>query len=272
MSTGKIWIVGAGPGASDLLTLRALKVIESADVILTDALITKDVRNLFPEKAKVIEVGKRSGDGTNPVTRQQYIHNQMILYYSLGYQVVRLKSGDPMVYGRGVEEIRFLLESELDFELIPGISAGMAAANEFWVPLTERGKASGIHFHSAVKVGGKKNELDGIVQQIENNDTVVIYMGLEKLNKMAAELNQRLSKETHINVVSKVSYGDSEILSGNTQFFSTIEASELPVSPAVIILGNHTQVPAKKPKHRIDKASIKSKFKKLITQSFLIIF
>ena len=154
MKQGKIWIVGAGPGAADLLTIKALRSIENADVILSDALITDEVRSLFPKKAIILDVGKRSGDGINPVTRQELIHDQMLMYYLLGYQVVRLKSGDPMVYGRGVEEIRFLMESDIDFELVPGISAGMAAANEYWIPLTERGKSSGIHFHSAVKVGG----------------------------------------------------------------------------------------------------------------------
>lgn len=272
MSQGKIWIVGAGPGASDLLTIRALRALESADVILTDALITDDVRSLFPEKSIVIEVGKRSGDGINPMKRQQNIHNQMMMYYSLAYQVVRLKSGDPMVYGRGVEEIRFLLESDVEFELIPGISAGMAAANEFWVPLTERGKSSGIHFHSAIKVGGEKSDLDGIIREIENNDTVVIYMGLERLSEMAFELNQKLSKETNINVISKVSYTDSDILSGNTKFFSKIDPSDLPASPAVIILGNHTKVPEKRTSRRTDKKSIKSRVRKLLAQPFLNLF
>ncbi|MPQ46090.1 uroporphyrinogen-III C-methyltransferase [Marinifilum sp. N1E240] len=270
MKQGKIWIVGAGPGAADLLTIKALRSIENADVILSDALITDEVRSLFPKKAIVLDAGKRSGDGKNPVTRQEQIHDQMLMYYLLGYQVVRLKSGDPMVYGRGVEEIRFLMESEIDFELIPGISAGMAAANEYWIPLTERGKSSGIHFHSAVKVGGKKSGLNQIIKEIENNDTVVIYMGLERLNEMASELNQKLSKETHINVVSKVSYQDSAVLSGNTSFFSRIEKSELPASPAVIILGNHTQIPGKITDRNTN--SISQRFKSLIKQPFLNLF
>ncbi|MBL4559479.1 MAG: uroporphyrinogen-III C-methyltransferase [Bacteroidales bacterium] len=272
MKNGKIWIVGAGPGAADLLTIKALRSIHNADVILYDALITDEVRALFPNKAILIDVGKRSGDGKNPVSRQENIHDQMLMYYLLGSQVVRLKSGDPMVYGRGVEEIRFLLETGLEFELIPGISAGIAASNEFWIPLTERGKSSGIHFHSAVKVGGKKSALNEIIREIENDDTVVIYMGLEHLKDMADELHRRLSKETNINVISKVSYKDSDVISGNTKFFSKIKNSELPASPAVIVLGNHTQIPGKSERSEKGKIAISTRIKSFIKQPFLNLF
>lgn len=272
MNQGKIWIVGAGPGAADLLTIRALKTLEKADVILYDALVTPEVKDLFPKKSILINVGKRAGDGKNPVERQENIHNQMLLYYHLGYQVVRIKSGDPMVYGRGAEEIRFLLEAELEFELVPGISAAMAASNEYWIPLTERGKSSSIHFHSAVKVGGEKSELDEIIREIENDDTVVIYMGLDRLKELSVELNRKLSKETNINVVSRVSYNNSSNLSGNTRFFSSIDKSKLPDSPAVIILGNHTQVISQNKRKEDNRNSIKYRLKNLITQPLLNMF
>ncbi|WP_372750940.1 uroporphyrinogen-III C-methyltransferase [Labilibaculum sp.] len=272
MKKGKIWIVGAGPGAADLLTIKALRSIQSANVILYDALITTEVRSLFPKKAILIDVGKRSGDGKNPISRQEYIHDQMLMYSLLGNQVVRLKSGDPMVYGRGVEEIRYLLKTNLEFELIPGISAAMAASNEFLIPLTERGKSSGIHFHSAIKMGGEKNNLNQIIKEIENDDTVVIYMGFEQLNEMASELNRRLSKETNINVVSKASYITSQVVSGNTRFFSTIDINELPESPAVIILGNHTQIPDSEKNHANKSYSISKRIRNLIKQPFLNLF
>ncbi|MDM8160472.1 uroporphyrinogen-III C-methyltransferase [Labilibaculum sp. K2S] len=272
MKNGKIWIVGAGPGAADLLTIKALRSIQNADVILYDALITDEVQALFPNKAILINVGKRSGDGKNPVSRQEYIHDQMLMYYLLSSEVVRLKSGDPMVYGRGVEEIRFLLEAGLEFELIPGISAAMAASSEFWIPLTERGKSSGIHFHSAVKVGGEKSALNEIIREIENDDTVVIYMGLEHLKDMANELHKKLSKETNINVISKVSYTDSDAISGNTKFFSQIKNSELPASPAVIVLGNHTQIPGSREVSLRGKVAVSSRIKNFIRQPFLNLF
>ena len=272
MKNGKIWIVGAGPGAADLLTIKALQSIQNADVILYDALITNEVQALFPDKAILIDVGKRSGDGKNPVSRQEYIHNQMLMYSSLGSQVVRLKSGDPMVYGRGVEEVRFLLKTGLEFELIPGISAAMAASNEFLIPLTERAKSSGIHFHSAVKVGGKKSALNEIIREIENDDTVVIYMGLEHLKGMADELHKKLSKETNINVISKVSYKDSVAISGNTKFFSKIKTNELPPSPAVIVLGNHTQIPGTTKQSEKEKSSLSTRIKNFIKQPFLNLF
>ncbi|RUT73454.1 uroporphyrinogen-III C-methyltransferase [Ancylomarina longa] len=269
MQKGKIWIVGAGPGGADLLTIKALKTIQQADVILSDALITDEIRSLFPENSIVIDVGKRAGDGKNPMRRQEYINDQMLMYYLLGSQVVRLKSGDPMIYGRGVEEIRFLLASGLNFELIPDISAGIAAANEFWIPLTERGKASGIHFHSAIKMGGSKNNLHEIIREIEKGDTVVIYMGLEKLKEVSSELKQRLSKETNINVVSKVSYKKSKVLSGNTKFFSRIETVDLPDSPAVIIIGNHTKIPENKMLENKIAATFSHRLKSLVRQPFL---
>jgi uroporphyrin-III C-methyltransferase len=148
----------------------------------------------------------------------------------------------------------------------------MAASSEFWIPLTERGKSSGIHFHSAVKVGGEKSALNEIIREIENDDTVVIYMGLEHLKDMADELHRRLSKETNINVISKVSYKDSDVISGNTKVFSKIKNHELPASPAVIVLGNHTQIPGRPEQGEKGKVTISTRIKNFTRQTFLNLF
>lgn len=272
MKKGKIWIVGAGPGAADLLTIKALRSIQNADVILYDALLSDEVRELFPKKTIAIDVGKRSGDGKNPIARQDNIHEQLLAYSLLGYQVVRLKCGDPMVYGRGAEEVSYLLQSGLDFEMIPGISAGIAAASEFLIPLTERGKSSAIHFHSAIKLGGKKSGLNNIIREIENDDTVVIYMGLEQLKPIAKELNSKLSKETNINVLSKISYPNAKQLSGNTQFFSKIKDDELPESPALIVLGNHSTSLNQQVTFNKKKKPVSQKIKQLFQKSYLNIW
>ncbi len=105
-----------------------------------------------------------------------------------------------------------------------------------------------------------------------SDDTVVIYMGLEQLNSMADELNKRLSKETNINVVSKVSYQSSDVVSGNTRFFSKIKKEDLPESPAVIILGNHTQIPGTKNVLTKERYPISKKIKSFIKQPFLNLF
>ncbi|HYQ56951.1 MAG TPA: SAM-dependent methyltransferase, partial [Draconibacterium sp.] len=134
---GKVYIIGAGPGPADLLTVKAHNCIKEADVILYDALISRDVRALFPENAELIFVGKRAGDGVDVTERQKSIHHKIEKFAKQEKVVVRVKSGDPMIFSRGAEETSYLQEKNIPFEVVPGISAFNAASAEFGISLTD---------------------------------------------------------------------------------------------------------------------------------------
>ncbi len=132
-NSGKVFICGAGPGDPKLLTIRAIELINESDVILYDRLIGKDIIELFPEKAEKVYVGRNIGD---PTTHQNKTNELMLEYSKKGKQVLRLKGGDPFIFGRGGEEAEFLRFNNIRFEIIPGITSGIGAAIYSGIPLT----------------------------------------------------------------------------------------------------------------------------------------
>jgi uroporphyrin-III C-methyltransferase len=141
-----ISIVGAGPGDPELLTVKALKRIQEADCILHDALVSDEILNLARPEAQRVYVGKIYQDGQDQTDRQEWINQLIIELAAKGQKIVRLKSGDPMIFGRGAEEIRFCIENNLNYEVIPGVTSALGAASLYGIPLTERGKNSMVLF------------------------------------------------------------------------------------------------------------------------------
>ena len=139
--TGKVYLVGAGPGDPELLTLKALKLLKSADVVFHDDLIRPEILSLVPSSTLLHNVGKRFG---NKRISQEEINALMIQNALLGLQVVRLKSGDPLIFGRAGEEIEALRRASIEFEIVPGITAALGAAANAQIPLTHRNAASAI--------------------------------------------------------------------------------------------------------------------------------
>src|SRR6266700_3105299 len=133
MATGTVFLVGAGPGDPELLTLKAAKVLRSADVVLHDELVSPEILRLIPASAKLVSVGKRCGKKSTP---QEEINRLLIDYAQLGLQVVRLKGGDPFIFGRGGEELEALRLVGISVEVVPGITAALGAAAGIQVPLT----------------------------------------------------------------------------------------------------------------------------------------
>src|SRR5256885_4204296 len=125
METGKVFLVGAGPGDPELLTLKAAKVLRAAEVVLHDELVSAEILSLIPSSAQLVNVGKRSGKKSTP---QQEINNLLVQYALLGFQVVRLKGGDPFMFGRGGEEMEALRQARIEVEIVPGITAALGAA------------------------------------------------------------------------------------------------------------------------------------------------
>ncbi len=233
---GKVYIVGAGPGPADLLTVKAHNCIKDADVILYDALISRDVRALFPENAELVFVGKRAGDGVDVTERQNSIHQKIEKHAKLGKVVVRVKSGDPMIFSRGAEETSFLQEKNIPFEVVPGISAFNAASAEFGVPLTDRRGSNSLHLLSGRDVAGKLLSVKQLVSILENRGTAVIYMGTKVLEEIYEALDTVHRECIQTTIVSRSGRWDAQKFKGTLEEMVALN-SETPVkTPALIYL------------------------------------
>lgn len=169
---GKVFLVGAGPGDPELLTLKAMRVLRSADVVLHDALISKEVLAFVPKTTEVRNVGKRCGKRSTP---QSEINALLVQYALLGLQVVRLKGGDPLIFGRGGEEIEALRNANIDFEIVPGVTAALGAAAAAQIPLTHRDLASAVMVLTSHSKDASSSHLHW-PRQIPPDTTLVIYM------------------------------------------------------------------------------------------------
>ncbi len=169
--TGKVYLVGAGPGDPELLTLRAFKLLKLADFVLHDDLIPAEILELVPSSTKLLNVGKRFG---NKRISQEEINGLMTQNALLGLQVVRLKSGDPLIFGRAGEEIEALREAGIEVEIVPGITAALGAAASTQIPLTHRKAASAIVLVTGHRAGS--DEFADWPANIPTDATVVVYM------------------------------------------------------------------------------------------------
>ncbi len=180
----KVHLVGAGPGDPELITLKALRVIRAADAVVYDRLVSDEILAEIPEGAARIYVGKQGGTHSLP---QDEISALLVALARQGKQVVRLKGGDPYIFGRGGEEALRLADAGIDFEVVPGITAATGIMAGFGVPLTHRGLANGVRFVTAQC--GKNVPLDLNWDSLADPDTtLVVYMGLAKLPEISAKL------------------------------------------------------------------------------------
>jgi uroporphyrin-III C-methyltransferase len=179
-SSSAVFLVGAGPGDPDLLTVKALRLIESADVILHDDLVPQAILNLAAQSAEVVNVGKRCG--TKAITQEE-IHALMIDHASSRHRVVRLKSGDPLIFGRAAEEMSALTEAGIAFEVVPGITAAFAAAAAIPCSLTDRDAASNVVFSTGHHA---QSHNDASIPEIEDA-TRIVYMPGRDLTLLALE-------------------------------------------------------------------------------------
>jgi uroporphyrin-III C-methyltransferase len=181
---GTVYLVGAGPGDPELLTVRALRLLESADVVFHDDLVPAEVLALMHRHALVTSVGKRCG---RPKITQAGIHALMIESARVGQSVVRLKSGDPLVFGRAGEEIAALRAAGVAFEIVPGVTAALAAGAALGLPLTDRKSASKLIFATGHHAAGK-DETPVWTGPLPEDATLVIYMPGRDMGRVAREL------------------------------------------------------------------------------------
>jgi uroporphyrin-III C-methyltransferase len=237
-----ITIVGAGPGDPELLTVKALKRIQEADCILHDALVSDEILNLSRPEAQRIYVGKIYQDGQDQTDRQYWINQLIIELAGKGQKVVRLKSGDPMIFGRGAEEIRFCIENKLDYEVIPGVTSALGAASLYGIPLTERGKNSMVLFGTGNYHEGDFCDLESFVSVLNSGSPIFFYMALSKLVKLAQRLIENsISPEIKVQILSKVSQPDASTFEGTLGNIEQLLASEKPPMPALVIIGKNVE-------------------------------
>ena len=176
--SGKVYLIGAGPGDPQLMTLKAARALGRADVVLVDALVNRGCLAHTRSGARIVEVGKRAGGGTS----QAFIEKVMVQTARNGHTVARLKGGDPFVFGRGGEELRALLDAGIEVEVIPGITAGIGVPAALGIPLTHRDLAHGVSF---VTGHGADINWQALVR---SRTTLVIYMGLRNLKNIVSGL------------------------------------------------------------------------------------
>ncbi|HKX55674.1 MAG TPA: siroheme synthase CysG [Xanthomonadales bacterium] len=236
--SGKVFLVGAGPGRADLLTLRALHVLGQADVILHDQLVSDEVLDLARRDADRIDVGKRAGDHHQS---QQEIHALMLREARLGRTVIRLKGGDPFIFGRGGEELEFLREHDINYEVVPGISAALACAAYSGIPLTHRDHAAALTFVTGHSAAGKPPQGHSGVQWqaiAGEGRTTAIYMGLKQAASIRQELLQAgISGELPIALIANGSRENQRVLYGSVMQLPQLAAAIEPGAPTLLIIG-----------------------------------
>lgn len=238
----KVFLVGAGPGDPDLLTVKAYKCLQNADFVLYDELFGDDILQILPEGCEKMYAGKRHNDVQNQTERQNRINGLMLQEYKKGKNVVRLKTGDPLIFGRGIEEARFLHANKISYELVPGITAGIASANLLSIPLTERRKNACVLFCTGHTLKEGSAHFKNVAVFLEEGNPVVIYMGLKKLPEIISILiNSGASPQTKICAISQVSSQNQDFVEGT---FETIEQDlqTHPLDlPTVIIMGKYAE-------------------------------
>jgi uroporphyrin-III C-methyltransferase len=228
---GKVYLVGAGPGAPDLLTLRAAEILERADIVFHDALVHPHTLSLA-EHAQKILVGKRNGRRS---TAQKFINKRLIDAARNYGVVVRLKGGDPMLFGRAQEEIDALCRADIDFEIIPGVTAATAAAAELGVSLTRRGIARHVVFVTPRAAEGERE--NDWAASVLAADTAVIYMGAGLAEGISAALIGRgKPKATPLVLVESATLPERRILCGTLADLPAL-ALQAGAGPAVVLLG-----------------------------------
>jgi uroporphyrin-III C-methyltransferase/precorrin-2 dehydrogenase/sirohydrochlorin ferrochelatase len=230
---GKVYLVGSGPGDPDLLTLKAYKLLQRAEVILHDSLVSEEILSLVDSRALLVDVGKRASHHSK---HQDEINEILVDHGSSSRCVVRLKGGDPFIYGRGGEELQALVAANIPFEVVPGITAASGCASYAGIPLTHRDYSQTVMFITAQCKNSEENlNWPSIARQ---NQTLVVYMGLLKNEVLAEQLiKYGRAPDTAVAVVENGTTNSQRVITGTLMTLSDLVEKHSVISPALIIIG-----------------------------------
>ena len=232
--TGTVYLVGAGSGDPELLTLKALRVMQRADVVLYDSLVSEDILDMCAITAEKIFVGKRRANHALP---QESINELLVKHALAGKTVVRLKGGDPFIFGRGGEELQEVVRHGIYFESIPGVTAASAAASRAGIPLTHRDHAQSVKFVTAYKKSGAPN--NNYDEHLDSTETVVFYMGLHQLDELTEGLMAAgRDSATPFAIISHASLPTQQVLIGTLKDIADQQKFANLPTPALLIMGD----------------------------------
>jgi len=233
--TGKVFIVGAGPGDPKLITLKAVESIKSADIVLYDRLVSKKIVAMIPKRAEKMYVGRDVGDDYK---HQDTTNNMMVKFAKKNKVVVRLKGGDPFIFGRGGEEAEFLRKHKVKYEIIPGITSGIGSAEYSGIPLTHREYASSVVFVTGHEDAKKSEGVVDWKRLAKAVDTIVIMMGLSRLEIISKKLiSGGLSKNTPVAVIQNGTTDEHRMIKGTLANISKKVNESKIKPPSIIIVG-----------------------------------
>lgn len=233
LRAGQVSLVGAGPGDPDLLTLKALRRLAEADVVLYDLLVAEEILALVNKRARLVCVGKRASRHTLP---QQDINQLLLREAQAGWRVVRLKGGDPLLFGRGGEELAALLAAGIEVEVVPGITAAVGAAAAAGIPLTHRDCAQGV----SLVTGHRRDGASGLdwAAHSGREQTVVVYMGLGEAASIASALQANgRSGSTPVAIIEQATTPRQRVLRCTLATLADCVARDCPQPPALLVIG-----------------------------------
>ncbi|MES2062041.1 MAG: uroporphyrinogen-III C-methyltransferase [Bacteroidota bacterium] len=228
----RITLVGAGPGDAELITLKGVKALQTADVVLYDALVNDDLLEYAPANAVKVYVGKRSGDHS---FSQDNI-NRLMVDYALNYgHVVRLKGGDPFVFGRGHEELDFAAAYNIPTQVVPGISSSIGVPGLQGIPVTHRGLSESFWVVTGTTSDGKISK--DIYDAAKTNTTIVVLMGIHKLAKIAEIFKNEGKGKLPVAVIQSGTTVNEKVAIGTADTIAELAAEQGITSPALIVFG-----------------------------------
>lgn len=234
MKKGKVWLVGAGPGDPGLLTLRGKEVLEQADVVVYDALVSPQILGMIPQGAKGIFAGKRSG---HHFLKQEETNRILLMEAMEGKRVVRLKGGDPFLFGRGGEELELLAENEIPIEIVPGITSALAVPAYQGIPVTHRDYCSSVHIITGHKRKDQTYDID-FSALVKTKGTLVFLMGIAALQDICSGLLcEGMDPETPAAVLAKGTTARQERISATLGTLIECSGKRNIPTPAVIVVG-----------------------------------
>jgi uroporphyrin-III C-methyltransferase/precorrin-2 dehydrogenase/sirohydrochlorin ferrochelatase len=238
---GEVYLIGAGPGDPELLTIKAFRLLQKADVVLYDRLVSEAVMALIDPEVELIYVGKHRDDHAVP---QNDINQLLVDQARKGKRVVRLKGGDPFIFGRGGEEIQTLVDYQIPFQIVPGITAASGCAAYAGIPLTHRDYAQSVQFVTGQLKSGTVDL--NWAELISPGKTLVFYMGLKSLPIICQSLiTHGMQPDTHVALIEKGTTHDQRVLVSNLTEMESMLASAQVASPSLFIVGSVVQLAQK---------------------------